>query len=205
MRGTLEYVGKSIPEKYKNCSIKTYFRPSGVMNFIQNFYEEGYKISRGDLIWCIGEDVTVLTPGYDLKIKEAIAECECPYVKVGGRYINGMPDGRNQYCNFPLISRNFEHNGTLLRTKIHSWGVDAYFAMVFEWFTSIGLSQTVDLIEDIKITHLSAHFDDFPKDELYKLQEKRTSIKRPLEEDIKEEVISSIQYFYKKLFVEKVP
>tara|TARA_Y100000310_G_scaffold319129_1_gene374028 strand:- start:4332 stop:5120 length:789 start_codon:yes stop_codon:yes gene_type:complete len=198
---TLDYVNESIPKKYGKYPIKMFFGAPKAVNFIQEFYEKGYKLSKGDLIWCIGEDVTILTPGYDLKIKEEVVGYPCPYVKVGGRYINGMPDGRNQYCNFPLISRNFEHNGTLLPTNMCSWGVDAYFAMVFEWFDSIGYSQTVDLINDIKIYHLSAHFDDFPKDELYKLQEERgKQNERSGGRDILDSTNKAIEHFYRLLF-----
>ena len=79
--------------------------------------------------------------------------------------------------------------------------MDAYFAMVFEWFTSIGYCQTVDLTQDIKIHHLSAHFEDFPKDELYKLQEKRGEhMEYSGGGDLMKSTTASIEYFYKQIF-----
>ena len=199
---TTEYVKECISD-YQDCNITLYFRPPA-LNFIQNFYEVGYGKSKGDLIWCIGEDVEILTKHYDKKIKSRLEiekGKECPYIVVGGEGINGLPDGRNQYCNFPLVSKNFVHKGTFFPTKINSWGVDAYFALVFHWFEQIGLNQTVDMKGEIELRHRSHHLGDFEKDELYAKQDERDQEGSPFA--IMEEVNTTIEHFYLQIVVHK--
>jgi len=203
---TLKYVRESIPEHIRKYHIVVFWRPPSD-NFIQNFYESGYRMSKGDLIWCLGEDVEILTKNYDTIIKKRIQDrgekCVMPYIIVGGRFINGLPDGRNQYCNFPLISRNFKHHDTFLPTTIPSWGVDAYFDGVFKWIAFIGKNQTLDLREEIKLHHRSHHFGDFEKDELYELQEKRGNGQEEIAVSV--EMHKTISYFYNLFFTGQQP
>tara|TARA_R110000751_G_scaffold270576_2_gene370347 strand:+ start:1587 stop:2360 length:774 start_codon:yes stop_codon:yes gene_type:complete len=198
---TIKYVKESVPERYRSGVVITLFERPISNNFTQNFYEAGFRLANGDFIWCIGEDVDILTKDYDLKIREATNGHHNPYVTVGGRYINGMPDGRNAYCNFPLIHRDFEHQGSLLPKSINSWGVDAYLHHVFEWlnkppYTDHNYMSTIDLREEIEIRHRSHHFGDFVEDDLYAEQKQRYSLDEG--RSIPLEVSNSREYFYTK-------
>ena len=118
---------------------------------------------------------------------------------VGGRYINGLPDGRNAYCNFPLINKEFKHQGSYLPTTIHSWGVDAYLHHVFSWFDTNPYKEnnymcTIDLKDKVEIRHRSHHFGDFEEDALYAAQKKRNSIDNGV--FIPKEVSKTREYFY---------
>ena len=184
-------------------------RPPMLLDCVSSIFENAYSRDNVELLIGIDVDDEVTTE----YVKECISDYQDCNITLYFRppalnFIQnfyevgyGLPDGRNQYCNFPLVSKNFVHKGTFFPTKINSWGVDAYFDLVFKWFEKINYGQTVDMKGEIELRHRSHHLGDFEKDELCDKQEERYKAGSPLA--IMEEVNTTIEHFYLQSVVHK--
>ena len=217
---TTNYVKEVISGKSYVMQLKFYYRPKKD-NFVQNFYEFGAHLSPCDFFWCLGEDVEILTNNYDVVIGNAVRVFRrkleeaahtnilsqrmlntfIPYITVGGEGINGLPNGTNNYCNFPILSKNFSHEGSIFPPYLFAWGVDSYLAKVYEGLLGNGIDFTIDLRDLLKIKHSSPHLGDFPKDNVFALQERRSSMHGWSDKVYGDEIQKSLDFFTRTIGV----
>lgn len=220
-RETFNYVQDVTEGKYYQMQLIVYFRPP-CDNFVKNFYEYGAHISPCDFFWCLGEDIEILTKQYDVVFRDAIRlfrrkledsayndklsqrmlNTFIPYILVGGEGINGLPDGTNNFCNFPILSRNFSHQGNIFPPLLFSWGVDSYFAKVYEELLKFGVDFHIDLKDLIKIKHSSPHLGDFPEDGVFALQKSRSQIHGWSDKVFGNEIKKSVEFFSKTIGID---
>jgi hypothetical protein len=134
----------------------------------RDYYNYAANQSLGEYIWCIGDDITFLTKGWDLILKEKIEE----YLKnktdrIAYISVNEKGSKAKHPC-FPLITREaFNATGMYFHPELMSWGADRCL-----WELYNGINRVL-YIPEIEIEHLSYHDGKAEFDETAKSMRER--------------------------------
>ena len=140
--------------------------PSDFLN--KDYYNYGVQHAKGDILWCIGDDIIFKTRNWSTILKERIEE-----------YLKDKPDriayisvnevnSRAKHPCFPLITKEaFQALGMYFHPDLMSWGADR---CLYELYS--GINRMLH-IPEVEIQHLSYHDNSGVFDETAKSMKER--------------------------------
>jgi hypothetical protein len=144
-----------------------YFKTRG----ITKYYNYGAKYASGAYLWCLNDDVEILTKNWDYHVKQEIetylqdkADRIC-YTHVEDDIIAESPQ-KDGPCAFPILTREFyDLTGWIVPPQMLGWGVDWAIGTLFD---RLNYDRYLNLRPLVALRHHCSHNRRRDKDETYK-------------------------------------